>query len=328
MPKHLLLAAMLAGSLFPASSAVAQSTAAAPIFRFEADGFWLNLHHFLYVLSRAQAGMPDARRSAVVRAPADQEEGLKTLSEPDRQIWAEAVSFYAQGPGKQDMVFDQPLIAVTHAMRVPPDTAAKALNVDPALRATLERAAPIYRRVWWPRHQQANHDRVRDYARLLEQHGDKMRAYVTRAYQVSWPTEGFQINVSGYTNWAGAYSTAGDLIVVASLDPDMTGSLGLESMFHEGLHRFDDAMMARLLRLSKEHQTPAPRQGIIHALIWYTGAEAVRSVIPDHIGYAERLFMWRQKELGSFKAGLDAHWKPYLDGTGTLDAALVGLLKS
>ena len=108
--------------------------------------------------------MPDAKRSAVVRAPADQEEGLKTLSEQDRQIWTEAVSFYAQGPGKQDMVFDQPLIAVTHAMRVPPNTAAKALKVDAALQATLERAAPIYRRVWWPRHQQANHDRVRDFA--------------------------------------------------------------------------------------------------------------------------------------------------------------------
>ena len=33
---------------------------ATPIFRFEADGFWLNLHHFLYVLGRARAKMPDS----------------------------------------------------------------------------------------------------------------------------------------------------------------------------------------------------------------------------------------------------------------------------
>ena len=38
--------------------------------------------------------------------------------------------------------------------------------------------------------------------------------------------------------------------------------------------------------------------------------------------------MWGQKGLGSFKAGLDAYWKPYLDGKSTLDAALLGLLKS
>jgi hypothetical protein len=28
------------------------------ILRFEADGFWLNLHHFLYVLGRAQSMQP------------------------------------------------------------------------------------------------------------------------------------------------------------------------------------------------------------------------------------------------------------------------------
>jgi hypothetical protein len=39
--------------------------AATPIFRFEPDGFWLNLHHFLYVLgSRAErrAGCKPQRR--------------------------------------------------------------------------------------------------------------------------------------------------------------------------------------------------------------------------------------------------------------------------
>jgi len=280
------------------------------------------------VLGRAQAGMPDAKREAVVNAPVDQADGLKGVSEQDRQAWADAVSFYANGLSKQDMIFDQPLIAVTNAMRVPPVTSAQALKVDAALATTLERAAPIYRRVWWPRHQQANHDRVRDFARQLDQHGDKVLAYITRAYQLNWPKGGYPVNMSGYANWAGAYSTAGDLLVVSSLDAATTGSLGLESIFHEGMHQWDDPMMARLSRLSKENQTPAPRGGITHALIWYTAAEAVKSVIPNHVGYAERGGMWKQKGLGSFKAGLDAHWKPYLDGTGTLDAALIGLLKS
>ena len=39
--------------------------AATPIFRFETDGFWLNLHHYLYVLGRAEAELPDSRREAV-----------------------------------------------------------------------------------------------------------------------------------------------------------------------------------------------------------------------------------------------------------------------
>ena len=99
-------------------------------------------------------------------------------------------------------------------------------------------------------------------------------------------------------------------------------------MFHEAMHQWDQPMMARLSRLSKENQTAPPREGITHALIWYTAAEAVKSAMPKHVGYAESGGMWKQKGLGSFKAGLDAHWKPYLDGKSTLDAALVGLLKS
>lgn len=299
-----------------------------PIFRFEADGFWLNLHHFLYVLGRAQNGVPDAKRSAVEAAPVDQVAGLKGLNDDDRTAWAGAVTFYANGLSKQDAIFDRGLIDVTNAMRLPPTATSKALKVDAMLLATLERAAPIYRRVWWPRHQMANNDRAREFAGYLGEHGDRVLAYVTKAYQESWPKGGHPINMSGYANWAGAYSTNGNLIVIASLDSGTSGTLGLESMFHEGMHQWDQPMLARLVRLSKEHQTPPPRGGITHALIWYTAAEAVKSVIPSHRGYAETLGMWRQNPNGSFKAGLDAYWKPYLEGKGTLDDALVGLLKS
>ena len=312
--------------LIPTLLLVAQT--ATPIFRFEADGFWLNLHHFLYVLGRAQNGAPDAKRSAVEKAPGDQVEGLKGLNDADRKAWADAVTFYADGLSKQDAVFDRDLIDVTNAMRVPPTAMSKALKVDAALVATLERAAPIYRRVWWPRHQKANNDRVRVFAGYLGEHGDQVLAYITKAYQERWPKGGYPINMSGYTNWSGAYSTSGGLIVISSLDQGTSGTLGLESMFHEAMHQWDQPMLARLVRLSKEHQTPPPRDGITHALIWYTAAEAVRSVIPGHVGYAETLGMWRLKGVGSFKAGLDAHWKPYLEGKSTLDAALVGLLKS
>ncbi|MBY0494872.1 MAG: hypothetical protein K2Y23_11710 [Cyanobacteria bacterium] len=155
-----------------------------------------------------------------------------------------------------------------------------------------------------------------------------MLAYITRAYQLEWPKGGHLVNVSGYSNWAGAYSTSGDLIVTSSLDPDTTGSLGLESIFHEGMHQWDQPMLARLVRLSKEHQAPPPRNGITHALIWYTAAEAVKNSVRGHVGYADRLGMWKQNPNGGFKAGLDTYWKPYLDGKSTLDEALVGLLKS
>lgn len=302
--------------------------APAPIFRFETDGFWLNMHHFLYVLGRAQNKAPDMQRRAVANAPAESIQGLNGLRESARRQWEDAIAFYAGRLSKLDTVFDDELIDVTNAMRVAPDATAAALKVDDALRATLLRASTVYRSAWWPRHRAENHARVRELSTQLDRHGARILAFITRAYQESWPKGGYPINMSGYTNWAGAYSTKGDLLVVSSLDEGTRGPLGLEIIFHEAMHQWDQQMMARLDRLSKQHQAPAARPGITHALIWYTAAEAVKSAIPNHVGYAEAGGMWKQKGLGGFKAGLDAHWKPYLDGKGTLDEALLGLLKS
>jgi hypothetical protein len=58
---------LLAATVAPA--AVAQPpNPAPPIFRFEADEFWLNLHHFSYVLGPAEAKTADASREAVAGA--------------------------------------------------------------------------------------------------------------------------------------------------------------------------------------------------------------------------------------------------------------------
>src|SRR6185295_12431259 len=78
------------------------------IFVFETDEFWLNLHHFLYVLGRAENKERDTSREAVAGAPADQARGLEKLSAEEQTIWREAVSLYAAGPSKKDLVFDEP----------------------------------------------------------------------------------------------------------------------------------------------------------------------------------------------------------------------------
>ena len=53
-----------------AACAVVPASQKKPIFIFQTDEFWLNLHHFLYVLGRAQNKTSDASREAVIGAPA------------------------------------------------------------------------------------------------------------------------------------------------------------------------------------------------------------------------------------------------------------------
>src|SRR6185295_9890851 len=119
--------------------------------------FWLNLHHFLYVLGRAENKERDMARDAVAGAPADQERALAKLSAKDQKVWREAVISYAAGPSKKDIVFDEPLPAVTKALSSAGNAQSlSGAEIDPAIATILESAAPIYRKAWWQRQQEAN----------------------------------------------------------------------------------------------------------------------------------------------------------------------------
>lgn len=300
---------------------------ATPIFRFETDGFWLNLHHYLYVLGRAEAKFADATREAVAGAPADEAAGLKMLSDAERQTWRDAVSFYAAGLSKQDTVFDAGLVEITNQLkRAASDRPAAASPVDPAVAAVLDRAAAIYRRAWWTRHRDASRAWLAGQQEPLKKYGPQVLAYVTRAYQEPWESGGYPVNVAAFSNWAGAYSTSFNLLVVSSMNPGNRGIHGFEITFHEAMHQWDEEIDARLMKIAKANGLEF-NDLLSHAMIFYTTGEAVRSVVPGHTPYAELAGIWKGR-MGFFKPRLDLHWKPYLEGKSTLDAALVGLLKS
>ena len=296
------------------------------IFIFHSDEFWLNLHHFLYVLGRAENKTRDSSRSAVVNAPKDQEQGLAKLSEAERAIWREAVSFYANDLSKKDAVFDEPLPAITSALAQAGDAKSLgAAKVDPAVTSLLERAAPIYRKSWWSAHHAANVEWQRTIQKLVDQHGAVILSFITKAYQMNWNPSGFQVHLSGYTNWAGAYSTTGELLVLSSLAEDIKGIYGLETIFHEGMHQWDKQVFEALRDQARKQNKLVPN-GLSHAMIFFTAGEAVRHIYPDHVPYAEKFGVW-QRGIAPFKTPLEEIWKPYLNGHGTRDEALAELVK-
>jgi hypothetical protein len=304
---------------------VSQSVAAAPIFQFHRGDVWLNLHHFLYVLGRAEATAPDIGRRAVANAPAEQDLGLGQLTDAEQKIWKDAVTFYATSLSTQDAIFDNGMIEVTGALaRVGEGESLATSGVDPKVVAVLERAAPIYRKQWWPAHRAANDAWVTSTTAWVNKHGDAVLAFITRAYGLPWPANGYPIHISGYANWAGAYSTRGDLLVISSLDSGNRDATGLEIVFHEAMHQWDDQMF-RAVRDPARQQGKLVPAGLTHALIWHTAAEAVKRVVPGYVGYAEAGGMWQR--IG-FKPALDAAWLPWLNGHGSRDAALAALVKA
>jgi hypothetical protein len=312
----LLLVALLAGS-----------QAASPVFRFETDGFWLNLHHYLYVLGRAEAKIPDSQRAAVAGAPADEAAGLKGLSDAERARWRQAVAAYAGRFSTLDTVFDSELFNLTNALRrASGDRAARTLQIDVAAAEALDRAAPIYRKAWWPRHRDANRRWVQSMQAPIEKLAPPMLAYVTRAYQEPWMAGGFPVNVSAFSNWAGAYSTYDSLLVVSSMHPGNRELHGFEITVHEAMHQWDEEIDERIRAIARANKLKF-HDLLSHAMIFYTTGEAMKRLVPTHVPYAEIAGIWKGR-MGVFKPALDAHWKPYLDGRTTQDEALLGLLRA
>jgi hypothetical protein len=306
--------------------AVAPGRGAGAIFVFSTDEFWLNLHHFLYVLGRAEARLPDASREAVAGAPPEANRVLEGVNADEHHAWDEAVTFYANGPSRKDAVFDEPLPEVTRALAAAGDRAQlpDLPALEPAWRATLLRIAPVYRNRWWAAHRAANVARRDEIQSLVDRHGAAVLAFITRAYGMAWPEDGYPVHFSGWANWAGAYSTAGNLLVMSSLDKATSGFDGFEIAFHEGMHQWDQAMNDLLFSEARRTGRQLP-PNVSHALIFYTAGAAVRRVAPDHVPYADASGVWT-RGFDRLKPAIDEAWKPYLDGKGTRDAAIAALI--
>jgi hypothetical protein len=254
---------------------------------------------------------------------------LNELSAVARTEWAAAVTYYTKGPSTRDAVFDASLVRATEALAALGDAAALtpavAATLGPEWRAMLDRVAPTYRRVWWPGHLRANLARLAEITPLVEKHAPAILAVVTRAFGQEWAPAGFPVHLSSYATWSGAYSTGDNLLVVSSLDSGNAGLLGLETLFHEATHQWDELTAAALQAAAAKAGTRVP-PSLSHSLIFFTAGAAVKRVEPSHVPYAVANGLWPRFGL-DIKAALDLAWQPFLDGRGTREEALIAVLR-
>jgi hypothetical protein len=313
------------------ASAQPPSPAPSPLFTFETDELWLNLHHFLWALGRTEAGIRDNSRQSAVTAASEAERALPSLSAEDRAAWAEAVHAYATGLSRNSAL-QEPMPTTTRALASAGDQPTLAgVAIDAALVATLERAAPIYRKAWWPAHLKANRAWRSAAEALVDRHGAEVVAYVTRAYGAAWPSPGYAVHVSCYANAGSAYSSGITGMIVAPSQSEFTAGLyALEAIVHEAMHQWDGQTLRAMRAAAPDASIP---RDLSHALIFYTSGEAVRHVQPTHVPLADAFDIWPLPLSGStlptarLKPLLVEIWQPWLDGRGTRDEALAALVQ-
>ena len=297
---------------------------AAELFHFR-NGFWINLHHYLYAQALAGSGAKGrtntSARDAIQHAPCKAAE--------DSTDFQAAVAFYAAHYASADWLFDPEMRRLNDLLGDAGDAPQPPAGLPADLAEQLRNAAPAYRAACWPAHQRANEEWIAALQPRVAKHGQAIATRLGDIYESRWPAP--VVDVVTYANWAGAY-TYDKHITVASVNPDYQGDSALEMIFHESSHALGDRLFDQLRAHFARHHSEMPRN-FDHALIFFTAGIVtkleLKTVDPDYVPYADRLGIFRRvPQWAEDEAAFAKYWEPYLEGKVSRESALGGLAQA
>ncbi len=322
-----------------------------PVFELH-SGFWINLHHTLYHEARLRTAAAAPDKSSKTSGPAlhTEPDAKPTLTPAEQREWDDAVAYYVSNYAAKDLLFSTELIQLKDQLGDFEDcdelSGRKRKFCDAGLPVkltqVLEAAAPVYRAHLWPDHDRANRRWIMRVAPLVREQGVGLSERLADIYQTRWPREKIRVDVAGYANWTGAYTTADPLrVTISSLDSRNQGAEALEVLFHEGSHGIAEPVQAAIIRECRQRDKAIPRD-LWHALVFYTTGEVIRpvlgssgatagdqdgSVLGSYTPYALREGLYQRGWNEYFKL-LQKFWQPYLDGRASFDDAIARMVSS
>src|ERR1700722_13246466 len=316
-----------------------------PVFEMH-SGFWVNLHHFLYLQARLSMSNSPSD-SYPLRGAAQPDElpaSLIGFPEADIHAWQDAVTFYAKDLAARDLLLNGDMEIINNqlsAMETCPDLKGKTTPLCKSglrqdLVEALEHAAPVYRSHWWAEQDHANREWVAQVAPMIQKMGVELSGQLSDVYQRPWPSQRLRVDVVWYAGPFGAYTLLDPIhVTISSHDSRNRGIYGFEVLFHEASHSLAGAVTQAIAHDFRDRDKPIPRD-FWHALLFYTTGEIVRRDIEygtmtftneqmngpsAYLPYAARYGLY-SGSWEHFRALLDLYWLPYLDGRVTFDTAL------
>jgi hypothetical protein len=328
-----------------------------PVFELH-SGFWINLHHTLYL---------QARQSRDDRgAPTGHTTDTTHRTPGERASWDAAVAYYQANYADKDLLFNTELILLKNQLGEFEGcnelSGAKVKTCDAGLpqklTQILESAAVVYRAHEWRDHDRANRAWIAVAAPLVREKGLGLSERLSEVYQARWPRQKIRVDVTAYANWAGAYTTLDPLrVVIASTDPRNQGNAALEILFHEASHGIAEPVQLAINRECRQRDKAIPRD-LWHALLFYTTGEIIKPALESSASsappaqssldsvtgidaptipgsapataympyaYRERLY---QRGWDDYLKLLTRFWQPYLDGKTTFDDAIAHMVSA
>jgi hypothetical protein len=324
-----------------------------PVFELH-SGFWINLHHTLYheaKMRMATTGSPEKSDKNIGPTLNIAPEAKPNLTSTEQHAWDDAIAYYVANYASKDLLFSTELIQLKDQLGDFEDcdelSGRKRKFCDAGLPAkltqVLEAAAPVYRAHLWPEHDRANRRWIMRVAPLVREQGVGLSERLADIYQTRWPRAKIRVDLAGYANWTGAYTTADPLrVTISSLDSRNQGAAALEVLFLEGSHGIAEPVQAAIIRECHQRDKAIPRD-LWQALVFYTTGEVIRPVLGSsgaaagdrdgsvpgggYTPYALREGLYQRGWNDYFRL-LQKFWQPYLDGTASFDDAVARMVSS
>lgn len=277
-----------------------------------ASSLWVNLHHFLLLEGKA--------KEPIVHPE---------LSTEELTAWQGAVGHYRLHLVKRSPMFDGDMVEIRDTLAAVANGAEPAADaLEPALAAALRAAAPVYRQRFWPAHDAAN-QRMIERLDTYTSHFAPLAAELSRVFHRPWPEAPVRVDVVVYADWAGAYTTIEPThLTIAADDARNQGDAALEILFHEASHGLirpvHEALDAELARQGVKLE----RNDLWHVMLFHTTGELVRRRLPaGYVPYAEKQGLYT-RSWATFRAAIQTHWHPYLNGKASFEEAVAGVVEA
>lgn len=289
--------------------------------RFEFhSAFLMNLHHFLVDAAR-HPGRIDAVKWD--RSPT-----------PDEMAALHAAAaFYASTFGKRDLLFDDELRDIKHALARADDARQQAggLGLPPALAAMLDRAAPAYARCLWPAQDRVNRDWIARVQELQARHGAQIQQRLERIFEARFPASIRDDVVVTTGTFTGAYTDGPPpQTVIPSGWEEYGGLASLEMIWHEASHAGPDDRLVDVIEAeARATGRPVP-ENLWHAALFEAVGVTVADVyardgVPGYVQYADQRGVYG-RGWAAYVPLLHDDWRPWIEGRGTLKGAVDAML--
>ena len=360
MRRVFLAASALALALFCSAALCAQQYGgapdAAPVLELH-SGFWINLHHFLYLEARLRSTAADpASHESQAQPEYSSSPPAGDLTPAEQTAWTAALDAYARDWSQRDLLHNLDMTIVNDRLAELEScadiSASAAPQCVPGLRAdlvaALEKAAPVYRAHWWPQQDRENRAWMAAVTPLVHGMGSNLANELIRVYQHPWPEGHLRVDVVWYAGPEGSYTSLNPAhITIASHDSRNQGLAAFEMLFHEASHTLADGLNEAIARRCRDLGKPIPRD-LWHALLFYTTGELVRREIASspapvttadkgssasaaspasYTPYAIRNGLY-DHGWNDYDMALERFWQPYLDGAVDFDTAIAHIISA